>query len=152
MLKRYLIVLSAGLLLALSGLVYAQDTPSGKWWRLPKIAEEIKISQDEVKMLDDLYVQNRRKLIELKSGLEKQRFELDIIMEKDPLNETEVMDQYKRLEEARSNLAVERFRYLLEVRKIVGSQRYYRLKSIQKEFRKGRSAPQRNERSGKKRN
>ena len=115
-----------------------RDAAPGKWWRMPMAAEKLGIKDEEKKELDDLYVKSRRSLIDLKSAVEKERFELDNLIDQENLNENAVMEQFKKLEGTRANLATERFRFLLQVRKILGPERYQNLKMIFKEFREKR--------------
>ncbi|OEU52119.1 MAG: hypothetical protein BA872_06355 [Desulfobacterales bacterium C00003060] len=112
-----------------------QDIPPGKWWLMPRVSERLDLTNEEKRDLDDLFVNSRRKLIDLKGALERERFELENLIEKETLDETAVMDRFKNLEKARSNLAGERFRFLLQARKILGFERYQRLKNLFVEFR-----------------
>jgi Spy/CpxP family protein refolding chaperone len=112
--------------------------PPGKWWRVPRVSEQLSLNDREKKELDALFVQSRRSLIDLKSTLEKERFELGILMEKETLDEDAIMVQFKKLERARANLAAERFHFFLEVRKILGSERFQSLRMLFKEFREKR--------------
>jgi Spy/CpxP family protein refolding chaperone len=113
----------------------AQDRPAGKWWRLPQVSKELHLREDEKSKLDDLFIENRRKLIDLKSEVERARLDLDALLDKGSLNDDAVRKQYDRLEQARENLARERFRFLLEVRKILGPERFDRLKRMYRQFR-----------------
>ena len=106
-----------------------------KWWRIPRVAERLDLKDAEKKELDQLFVKSRRNLIDLKSTLEKERFELDNLMGQETLDEDGVMSQFKKLGKARDNLSAERFRFLLQVRKTLGSDRYQNLKMLFKEFR-----------------
>lgn len=112
--------------------------PPGKWWRMPRVAEQLNLNESEKEQLNDLFIQSRRTLIDLKSTVEKERFELGILMDTKTLDENAVMEQFKKLERARTNLATERFHFLLEVRKILGSERFQTLKMLFKEFREKR--------------
>jgi Spy/CpxP family protein refolding chaperone len=113
----------------------AQDSPVGKWWRLPGVSKELHLKEEEKNELDKLFTENRRKLIELKSDLERARFDLDTLLDKGSLDDDAVRAQYNRLERARENLARERFRFLLEVRRILGPARFERLKRTYRGFR-----------------
>jgi Spy/CpxP family protein refolding chaperone len=104
--------------------------PLGKWWRMPHVAEQLNLNGREKEQLDDLFIQSRRKLIDLKSAVEKERLELGILMDKETLDEDAVMGQFKKLGQVRANLASERFRFLLEVRKILGAERFQSLKTL----------------------
>jgi len=116
----------------------AQEIPPGKWWRLPQVTQHLNLSSEEKSQLDELFLQSRRRLIDLKSALERERFELDNLLEQETLDEKEVMDRFTKLEKARSNLSSERFQSLLEARKILGFERYQQLKRLFKEFKKGK--------------
>jgi Spy/CpxP family protein refolding chaperone len=115
--------------------VSAQETPPGRWWHMPKAEERVKVTTDEQKRLDDMFVDNRRKLIDLEAAFEKERFELENLMNQEPLNDAAVMAQFKRMEQARAEMGAERFGFLIEVRKLLGYDRYQRLKAMFHEFR-----------------
>ncbi len=116
----------------------AQEIPPGKWWLIPRLSNQLELNNEEKRDLDDLFVNSRRKLIDLKGTLERERFELENLLEKETLNEMAVMEQFEKLEKARSDLGGERFRFLLQARKILGFERYQRLKSLFREFRESR--------------
>ena len=125
--------------------------PRGKWWRLPQ-AEKFSLTNDEKKALDQLYIESRRALISLKAALEKERFELGLLLDTETLDEAAAMAQFKRVEKARNDLSTERFRHLLGVRKILGHDRYQDLKmsfrEMRKKWRKGLRRPSRDDRGG----
>jgi Spy/CpxP family protein refolding chaperone len=108
----------------------AQSEPSGKWWYDPGIKAELNLKPEEVKQLDRLFRDSRRRLIDLKNKVEKAQFEYQSLMEAEPLDEKAVNRQFARLEKARSQLASERSRFLVQVRKILGPGRFQRLKQI----------------------
>jgi len=49
----------------------AQGMPSGKWWHNPQVSKQMNLNKDEIRRLDESFVKSRRKLIDLKSNLEK---------------------------------------------------------------------------------
>jgi Spy/CpxP family protein refolding chaperone len=69
-------------------------------------------------------------MIDLKSAVEKERLELGILMDKETLDEDAVRGQFKKLGQVRANLAAERFRFILAVRKILGAERFQSLKTL----------------------
>jgi Spy/CpxP family protein refolding chaperone len=115
---------------ALTAATFAQSEPSGKWWHDPAIRAELKLTDGEIKQLDRLFKKSRRRLIELKNKVEKAQFEYQSLMEAEPLDEKAVNRQFAQLEKARSQLASERSRFLVEVRKILGHNRFQQLKQI----------------------
>lgn len=115
-------------LLFYPSVIFAQDMMDGKWWQSKRVAEELKITADEKRQLNETYTASRRELITLKSNVEKERFELDNLLDRGESKKETVLDQYDRLEAARSRLSEERFSLLLDVRDIVGIERYQQLK------------------------
>jgi Spy/CpxP family protein refolding chaperone len=115
----------------------------GKWWRVPQVCERIGLNEAEKAQLEDLFFHNRRKLLQYKRTVEQEKMELQRMLEQDPIDEALVAEKLKTLEEARTNLATERFRFILEVRKILGLDRFQRLKEIFKEIEERKSSPNR---------
>jgi Spy/CpxP family protein refolding chaperone len=135
-------ILVIGIMILLCPVVakaWGEGSP-GRWWLMPRMADQIGLSQSDKDALDSLYVQNRRTLLDMKSNVERERFELDNILEQQKFNERAALNQFKRLEQQREKLAMERFRYILQVRKILGPERYQRLMTMAREFheRRGR--------------
>jgi Spy/CpxP family protein refolding chaperone len=130
------------ILLIFPALVLAKDMPRGKWWQDPRLSSIINVSEAEKQKLDALYVESRRNLIQLKSTVQLERFELEVLMEKDPLDEAKVLEQYRKMDSARDSLGTERFQFLLEVRKLLGAERFQALKSEFQKYRHGKKGRQ----------
>jgi len=119
----------------------AQEMPFGKWWHSPRMFKQINLSDAEKDKLDEGFRNSRRKLIDLKRNLERERFELGNLLEDKTLNETDVMKQFKKLEKARLDLSTERFSFLLQVRKILGPERFRHVKMFYSKLRKHKMRP-----------
>ena len=104
--------------------------PGGKWWKDPGVVKQLNLTSGEVKKLDKLFVKSRRRLIELKNRVEKERFEYQTLMESQNLDESAVNRQLQKLEKARTAMNAETNRFVVEVRKILGPDRFQKLKSI----------------------
>ena len=115
-----------------------QNAPHGKWWQNPEVSSQMKLTDEERGTLDEAYLDNRRKLIDLKATLEKERLELEALLESNVLNKAEIMKRFGLMEKARTQLSAERFRFLVEVRKVIGLERYRTLKTIFDNFRQQR--------------
>lgn len=118
------------------GMPAGEGIPPGKWWHDPQVSKELNLTEAEQAKLDDAFRDSRRKLIKLKSTVEGERFELGNLLEQEALDEAAVMQQFKKLEEARTELARERFSFLIEVRKILGHKRFQRIKEQRGRFRR----------------
>ncbi len=114
------------------------EVPQGKWWKRPALEKELRLNDEEKGKLDEHFLNYRRRLLDLKSVMEKGWLELDNILEQEKLDEAAAAEQFKRVNAARADLAAEGFQFLLEVRKILGPDRYQRLKDLFKEFREKR--------------
>jgi Spy/CpxP family protein refolding chaperone len=124
------------LLLFLPSILFGQEMMDGKWWQNKRIAEKLEITNSEKQSLDDKYVAGRRKLITLKGEVEMERFELDTLLDREDSKRDTITAQFNKLETARSKLSAERFNMLLEVRDIIGIERFQQLKSAHRDRRK----------------
>lgn len=115
------------------------DLPRGKWWRMPEVASELKISSDEQAKLDDLYYKHQNQMIDHKSALKKEQITLEWFIEKEILDESACKDQFQNVLEARNKLSTERYNFLMEVRKLLGYERFLQLKPKFYELRKDRA-------------
>jgi hypothetical protein len=119
---------------------FGSVTPRGKWWKMPRLAGELDLSDGEMEKLDHLFLSYRRNAIDIKSNIERGWLEIDNLLEQEEIDETAVMDYFTEVNTARSALAAEGFQFLLEVRKVLGADRYQRLKALSKEIRGKRRA------------
>jgi len=129
------------------GMREGSDLPLGKWWESPKMAKKLNLSDADKAKLKEAFNNSHRKLIKLKSNLETERFELGNLLDSKTLNEAAVMQQFTKLEKARTELSRERFSFLVEVRKILGQERYQTLKEEGRE-RRGSRMDRKSERKG----
>jgi Spy/CpxP family protein refolding chaperone len=116
----------------------AQDMGHGRWWQKPYVAKELNLTDKDKQVLDDMFTRNRDRFIDLKSALDKERLKLDDVLGKDPFNEAAAKAQYRRVEQKRQDIAEERFKYLLGVRKVLGPDRFQRLTGMADEMRRKR--------------
>ena len=135
MLKKVLMAMLPILMISLPAAVIAQDVPSGKWWYNKKVVKNLNLTSNEVRQLDGLYEDSHRKLIDLKSAVKREQFELDTLLGKEPVDDAKVRKQFKRLEKARTDLANERLGFVIRVREIIGADRFQQLKTSYKDWR-----------------
>jgi Spy/CpxP family protein refolding chaperone len=105
----------------------AQSPPSGRWWRSPTVIKALNLTQSEIQQLEDAFENSRRKMIDQKSKVEREQFELSRMMEKRNLDENTIRAQNRKLEKARSDLADAKFAFVIDVRRIIGAGRFQRL-------------------------
>jgi len=132
---RFLAITAVLMVVMPLGLLAQAPPPAGRWWHIPKVAEELNLRDDQKSRLDSLYLANRSRIIDLKAKMQKEQIKLEGLLEKQKLDKAAVMKQYDRVEKARSALARERFRYLLQVREIIGYDRFENLKVLFSQWR-----------------
>lgn len=109
--------------------------PHGKFWQLPEVSEKLKITEEEKSQLDSLFFKHKEKMIDLRTATQKERLNLEKLMSNKELDETAVMTQFKKVQDVHTQLGVERFTFILETRKILGTDRFEQLRGIFKERR-----------------
>ena len=129
MLKNVFSVILSAIFLIGPLIAAAQEVPAGKWWYNPQIQKNLNLSQNEIGKLDKLFANSRRKLIQLKSEVEREQFELDQLLSKKKVDDAKVKKQFQKLEQARKELANERLDFVIGVRNILGADRFQQLKS-----------------------
>ena len=135
MLKKVLIAALLLLLISLPGVVAAQDVPSGTWWKNEKFVQNLNLTPKEVRQLDRLWGDNHRKLNELRSAVKREQFELNTLLDKEPVDQAKVDKQFERLEKARTDLANVYLEFVIRVREIIGADRFKQLKTSYKDWR-----------------
>ena len=125
------------LVFALSGISMARGLghgkedmmPRGKWWKSPEMAERLHLTPDEKVKLDTLYLTHRRQMIDLRGQVAKERLDLEQLFDAKNFDSAACMENFKKLEKAHVNLATERFKFLVQVREVLGLERFQELKA-----------------------
>jgi Spy/CpxP family protein refolding chaperone len=130
MLNKSLAILAAIVLFLFPAICRAKEIPPGRWWHLPYFADQLSITEKEQDELDKLFDYSRNRLAELKTLMEQERAELLKAVDQEHLNETSAITKMTKLESTRTLLAATRFSYSLEVRKLLGYERYQRMKTL----------------------
>jgi len=134
MYKKTLALLLLIAFLLLPSISEAKEIPPGRWWRIPYFSEPLQITESQQNDLDALFDYNRNRLAELKRELEQEKRDLTRMLEQEHLNETATLGQMKQLESTRTLLAATHFSYSLEVRKLLGHDRFQQLKTLYRDW------------------
>ncbi len=110
-----------------ASLASAQEGPPGRWWRTPRVVEQLQLTDGEIQKLEHAFEASRLKMIKLKGQVEAEQFKLQSMVERPDMKEKTLKAQNRKLEKARSALADERFAFFVEVRKTIGHQRFQKL-------------------------
>jgi len=110
--------------------------PPGKWWKMPRVAEELSLTKEEKAKMDTLYLEHRQGMVDLRSEVAKERLKIEHLLDSSGFNANACLDLFKKLLGATNKLATDRFRYLVRVRELLGLERFQKLKEGIKRYRK----------------
>ena len=88
----------------------------GRWWNNPKVAEKLKLTDEQRKAMDGILLEHREKLIDLRAGLEKAELAMEPLMHDDQPNEARILAQIDKVAQARAELEKANARFLLAIR------------------------------------
>ena len=124
--------------LALAGPAMASGSSRWRWWQNDEIITQLKLTPEEIKTLDDAYVDSRQRMLEIMGRVEAERFKLEEMMSRPEVDVAALREQNRKMESARSELAEIRFDFLLKSREVIGYARFQKLTEIQRQWREER--------------
>jgi Spy/CpxP family protein refolding chaperone len=113
--KQYWVV---WILLAVSPAV-SQILPGGlgnRWWRAPQMVEKLGLTPEQQRKMDDVFQQNRVKLIDLTASLDKEEAILEPLVSAEQPDADKIRAQVSRVADARSELEKANANMLLGLR------------------------------------
>ena len=114
------------------------ELPEGKWWKKPRIAAEIGLSSDQAREIEAIFVRSRGKLIDLRAELQKKQAELQDAMEDESADRGAVALKIEAVEDARAGLQKTRALMFLDMKRVLRTEQWERLKEMQEEARRVR--------------
>lgn len=88
----------------------------GRWWNNPRIIEKLKLTDDQRKQFDQILLEHRETLVDLRANLEKAELKLEPLVKDDQPNEAAILGQIDKVAQARAELEKANARYLLALR------------------------------------
>ncbi len=101
----------------------------GRWWNNPKVIEQLKLTDDQRKEMDQILLEHREKLIDMRAGVEKAELEMEPLMNADQPNEQGILAQIDKIAQARAELEKANARFLLAIRAKLTPDQFKELKS-----------------------
>ncbi len=111
------------------------DDHFGRWWDNPQMAQQLNLTDQQKKQMDDIFLQHRLKLIDLNASLEKQETLLHPMIEADQPDETKILAQIDAVAQARAELEKANARMLFDIRKTLTPEQWQKLKTMREEHR-----------------
>jgi Spy/CpxP family protein refolding chaperone len=88
----------------------------GRFWNNPRIVEKLKLTDVQRKEFDDIFLQHREKLIDLRASLQKAELALEPLVRDSQPNETKILAQIDKVAQARAELEKANAAFLLAIR------------------------------------
>ncbi len=105
------------------------EIPHGKWWKNPKTAKDLELTEEEQDKLDSLFLEFRKSKIDLNANYKKEKLDLEPLIESENLDKGKCLNQFKKVLKAQENLSLNKFEFLFEIRYLLGTKQYMKLKT-----------------------
>ncbi|MFY9853921.1 MAG: Spy/CpxP family protein refolding chaperone [Terracidiphilus sp.] len=115
----------------------------GRWWNNPRVAERLKLTDEQRKDFDNILLEHREKLIDLRASLQKAELELEPLMGADQPDETKVLAQIDKVAQARAELEKANAAFLLAIRAKLTPEQWKSIQAFRAERGAGRDWRQR---------
>jgi len=102
----------------------------GRWWDNPNIAQQVGITDDQKKKMDDVFQQNKLRLIDLKAAVEKQEAIMEPLIQADQPDEAKILSQIDSIAQARAELEKANARMLLSIRTMLTPDQWKKLRAM----------------------
>ena len=109
--------------------------PHGLWWKNPMVVQQIGITPEQQKKMDDILQQSRLQLIDLKANVERQEVLLRPLLDANPPDTAQVLAQVDKLAQGRADLEKANARMLLGIRAVLTPEQWTKLQAHREHMR-----------------
>jgi|WetSurMetagenome_2_1015567.scaffolds.fasta_scaffold608171_1 periplasmic protein CpxP/Spy len=102
--------------------------PSGRWWARPELVQQLGLTADQQKKMDDIFQQSRLKLIDLNAAVQKEDLIMEPLVSAAQPDEAKIVAQIERVGQARTELQKATARMLLGIRLVLTQDQWTKLK------------------------
>jgi periplasmic protein CpxP/Spy len=103
--------------------------PRGRWWNNPEMAQKLGLTADQQKRMDDIFQQNRLKLIDLNAAVQKAEVTMEPLVSADQPDEARIEAQIDQVAQARAELEKANARFLLAIRRVLTPEQWKKLQA-----------------------
>ncbi|MGA3011400.1 MAG: Spy/CpxP family protein refolding chaperone [Terracidiphilus sp.] len=115
----------------------------GRWWNNPRAVERLKLTDDQRKDFDNILLEHREKLIDLRASLQKAELALEPLMGSDQPDEAKILAQIDKVAQARAELEKANAAFLLAIRAKLTPEQWKLIQAFRAEHGAGRDWRQR---------
>lgn len=109
----------------------------GRWWDNPRVVDKLKLTDDQRKAFDQILLDHREKLIDLRANVEKAELAMEPLVQADQPNESSILAQIDKVAQARAELEKANARYLLALRSKLTPDQWKQVQDFRKNRREG---------------
>ncbi len=105
----------------------------GRWWNDPAMVEKLKLSDDQRKSMDQILLDHREQLVDMRAAVEKAELAMEPLVQDDQPNESQILAQIDKVAQARAELEKANARFLLAIRGKLSPEQWKDLKAARAE-------------------
>jgi Spy/CpxP family protein refolding chaperone len=98
--------------------------PVGRWWQQPFTVQKLGLTEEQQKKIDDVFQQNRVKLIDLTAALDREEAIMEPMMGADPPDAAKIRTQIDRVAQARAELEKANANMLVGIRMLLTAEQW----------------------------
>ncbi len=107
----------------------------GRWWNNPVMVEKLKLTDAQRKSMDNILLEHREKLVDLRGNVEKTELAMEPLMRDDQPNEANILAQIDKVAQARAELEKANARFLLAIRGQLSPEQWKQLRADRENWR-----------------
>jgi len=112
------------------GMPPQHGAPPGQWWQNPEIAKLLALTADQTSAIDGILQQNRQRLFDLSTAVQREDFAMEGLMNADQPDEGKILAQVDKLAAARAELEKANARMLLAMRRVLTTEQWRKLQAF----------------------
>lgn len=98
--------------------------PRGKWWRMPEVAKQLKLTAEQQTKLDEVFNGSQTELIDLKADADKLGIELRAHLEKPQVAKKEAIAAAQKLGVARGKLFEREVAMMVDMKSVLTEEQW----------------------------
>ena len=104
---------------------------AGRWWQNQEMVQRLGLTADQQKKMEEIFNQNRVRLIDLNAGLRKEEAIMEPLMAADQPDEAKLLAQVDRIAQARAELEKANGHMLVNMRRVLTPEQWKKLQAAE---------------------
>ena len=125
-------------LLALPAAAQLPELPLGKWWKRPRVVEQLKLTPDQQQRLEEIFSKNRRTFVDLRADLERRQIDLEELLAKKDADPKRIGIAAEALEQAAARAGKARTMMVVEMRGVLTAEQWQSIGEARDQWRRER--------------